>query len=434
MNTGIEEAKPKVKTRRLLKFLVLARFSPVIPKGGAALRNCQSIRALSQLGDVDVVTVGEEFSAGEAVGDVRYWKGFSLSRLLKNKGSIYFRRNKLWRAIPGAIPIIDKYFQSEVVEYLIERVHRECYDFAVIEELSLARYLPVLQSAGCRTIFDAHNVESVLRTKLGKVRGQDSKFHALDRYLIDRRMLGLERKVVSQSDAVWVCSRLDADQIEEFYGRSRNVFVIPNGVDVRAYRSSEDVMQQAELQGPVRLLYMGAYSYYPNEEAALCLIREVMPLVRSMGEEVCLTLVGRDPSPAMLQAAGEAGDVTITGAVDSVLPYLQQSSLMVVPLTLGSGTRLKILEAFAAGCPVISSSKGAEGIECSDGKHLLIRDSPDSMAKAAIELWKNTETMRYLKSQALELVSRKYSWSSAADKIENSLTIKGVVRRDSLLT
>ncbi len=424
INTSVGAKEIAVRNGREFKFLVLARFSPVIPKGGAALRNCQTIRALANLGDVDVVTVGDEVSAGEPVGDVRQWKGFSLSRLLRNKGLIYRGRKKVWRAIPGAIPIIDKYFQPEVVEYLVDRVQRERYDFAVIEELSLARYLPVLQSAGCRTIFDAHNIESVLRTKLAKVGRQGSKLHPLDRYLIDRRMLGLERKIIRRSDAVWVCSKVDADQIASFYGRSRSVFVIPNGVDVRAYRHNEDVAQEAESRGPIQLLYMGSYSYYPNEEAALCLIREVMPLVRAKGEEVRLTLVGRDPSSAMLQAAGGTGDVTITGSVESVLPYLQQSSLMVVPLTLGSGTRLKILEAFAAGCPVISSSKGAEGIECIDERHLLIRESPESMAKAAIELWKNTGKMRSIQKNALELVSRKYSWNSAAEKIKNSLHLK----------
>jgi glycosyltransferase involved in cell wall biosynthesis len=123
----------------------------------------------------------------------------------------------------------------------------------------------------------------------------------------------------------------------------------------------------------------------------------------------------------MIAAAGQDAGINVTGTVDSVLPYLEQPCVVTLPLTLGSGTRLKIIEAFAAGRPVVSTAKGAEGIDAIDGEHLLIREDVDAMADAVIDLWNRPALRQRLCAKAHDLVRTGYSWSVAAQRIAQSL-------------
>ena len=129
-------------------------------------------------------------------------------------------------------------------------------------------------------------------------------------------------------------------------------------------------------------------------------------------------VLGRNPTPSLLEQPQAA---SVTGAVESVVPYLEQACVVALPITIASGTRLKILEAFAVGRPVVSSAKGAEGIEALNGTHLLIRETPESIAEAVIDLWNRPVLRTTLCQNALELVRTRYSWSIAARRIAQSL-------------
>src|SRR5690606_6579846 len=130
---------------------------------------------------------------------------------------------------------------------------------------------------------------------------------------------------------------------------------------------------------------------------------------------------GRDPTPAMLAAADNDPGIIVTGTVPSVLPFFEPPCIVTLPITLGSGTRLKILESFAAARPVISTRKGAEGIAADDGRDLFLRDDPGEMAGAAIQLWRSAALRRSLCDNALQLVLARYSWEAAARRINASL-------------
>jgi polysaccharide biosynthesis protein PslH len=132
-------------------------------------------------------------------------------------------------------------------------------------------------------------------------------------------------------------------------------------------------------------------------------------------------VAGRNPTPAILAAAARDAAVEVTGAVESMVPYLEQPCVVTLPITVGSGTRLKIIEAFAVGRPVVSSAKGVEGIDAVDGTHLLIRDQPEHMAQAVVDLWKSPSMRAQICKSALELTRLYYSWSAATDRIATSL-------------
>jgi glycosyltransferase involved in cell wall biosynthesis len=179
------------------------------------------------------------------------------------------------------------------------------------------------------------------------------------------------------------------------------------------------------------MLYPGLFTYQPNEQAALRLIREVLPAVRARGVAANVVLLGRDPTPTLYEAARQTPGVELTGAVQSVLPYLERPCIVTLPIAVGSGTRLKLLEAFAVGRPVVSTSKGAEGLAVVDGDHLLIREDVQTMAEAVIDLWHQAQWRLDLCERALSLVRSRYSWSVAAEQIAQSL---GVARNSSRAT
>src|SRR6185437_13822916 len=133
-------------------------------------------------------------------------------------------------------------------------------------------------------------------------------------------------------------------------------------------------------------VFVGSMDWMPNSEGILWFVREVLPVIRRRLPECSLTVVGRKPSEEILQLANDDPHITVTGTVPDVRPYLWQSSVSIVPLRIGGGTRLKIYEAMAARSPVVSTTIGAEGLTVSDGEDIRLADTSESFARICVEL------------------------------------------------
>jgi glycosyltransferase involved in cell wall biosynthesis len=389
------------------------------------LRNWQNIRVLSSFGPVDVVSVCVD-DAPEAVEGIREWVPFSsASRTQWDRF-----RTSCSPLRPGVHPAVDAYRSRPVAAWLRDRSSRGRYDLAVIETISLAAYLNDLKQLARRVVFDAHNVEGPLYSALTAGDARMSIVQRVKSRVLSRRLQVTERKVVKGADLIWTCSDLDQREIAHFYGRHSGVTVVPNAVDVEAYRRGGASPSGGDWSGiPLTMVYPGLFAYQPNEDAALRLVREVLPAIRSRGLAARVVLVGRDPTPALRDAARRLGDVELTGAVDSALPYLERPCIVTLPIRVGSGTRLKILEAFAVGRPVVTTAKGAEGLAVVDGEHLLIREDVETMAASVIDLWQHPARRLGLCERALTLVRSRYSWSVAAERIAQSLGVLPIGRR-----
>lgn len=132
-------------------------------------------------------------------------------------------------------------------------------------------------------------------------------------------------------------------------------------------------------------------------------------------------LVGYKPTEFMLNAAKNNSKIIVTGEVTDVKPYFQQANIMVVPLFQGGGTRLKILEAFASGCPVVSTSKGAEGLIVNEGEHLLLADNISDIIDAVDKIWSDVTLSQKLAHSAYSLVNSVYSWEAVAKNIKYAI-------------
>lgn len=191
----------------------------------------------------------------------------------------------------------------------------------------------------------------------------------------------------------------------------RKVLVVPNGVDCSAIRPGP--FREA---GPHILLFTGDMSFDPNVHAAQVLASHVFPQVRMVHPDAELHLVGRNPDPRVLALRGPG--VVVTGAVPDMLPHLQAATVYVAPLTTGAGTRTKLLEALAAGLPVVTTSVGIEGIEAVNGQHVVTAEDAESAAEAALRLLANSQERRRLGDAARRLVEDRYDWPRCLAPLE----------------
>jgi polysaccharide biosynthesis protein PslH len=210
--------------------------------------------------------------------------------------------------------------------------------------------------------------------------------------------------------AVTVVSAREAELVRQIVGsQALEIAVIPNGADVAgsaAYRYQPD---------PDSLIYPGALSYAANLDAARYFVSEILPLIRQQRPATSLRITGRN-TPAQLAALGAAEGVSFTGYVDDIRALIARSAVEVVPLRQGGGTRLKILEALAVGTPVVSTSKGIEGLDLESGRHLFVADTPQAFAERTLDLLARAELRERLSAAGRRVVAERYDWRMIADR------------------
>lgn len=189
------------------------------------------------------------------------------------------------------------------------------------------------------------------------------------------------------------------------------VLLVPNGVDCAAVRPGA-----SRTPGPPVLLFTGDMGFDPNILAAETLAREIFPAIRRVHPDAELHLVGRSPAPRVL--ALRAPGILVTGPVPDMLPHLQGATLYLAPLTTGAGTRTKLLEALAAGLPIVTTPIGLEGIEAADGQECLLADDPGGLAAATLRLLADPAERSRLGAAARRLAERRYDWPQCLAPLE----------------
>jgi len=203
---------------------------------------------------------------------------------------------------------------------------------------------------------------------------------------------------------------LDLNQVRNWGIRSPAL--VENGVDLDEFSPSQE--QPAALE----ILCLSSLDWFPNVDGVNYLIDEVMPLIVARMPAVRLRIVGRRPPKGLQDKIARLPWLDFVGEVSDVRPWLARASVVIVPLRIGGGSRIKILEALAMGKPVVSTTIGAEGLAVSGETHLLLADSPEELARRTIELLKSPELGPRLGEQGRKLVQERYSWDRAADALE----------------
>lgn len=262
-----------------------------------------------------------------------------------------------------------------------------------------------------RVLFQ-HNVEHRIRKQHFQ-----AERNPLVRWVLRReweKTFAVEGQVCRDMDHVITVSEEDRLAHDVDFG-IRHVSSIPTGVDAD-YFSPSDL---PELPG--HITFVASYDWFPNEDAALWLMSEIFPRVRAALPGTTLSLVGRLPTVAMKNKAAHSPGVEVTGRVDDVRPYLSRAEVVVVPIRIGGGTRIKIFEAMAMNKAVISTTIGAEGLPVQSGENIILADGADRFAENVIALLKNAGERQRIAAAARQMVVKNHTWDVVAQRMEEIL-------------
>jgi glycosyltransferase involved in cell wall biosynthesis len=285
-------------------------------------------------------------------------------------------------------------------------LQNEAFDVVQVEGIELAASIRLVRRlcAAGKVVYDAHNAEAKLqrlafRTDLGEPRRWPAAVYSL---VQAGRLRRFERWACLSADVITAVSEADAASLRRL-APGRPVTVIPNSIDLEQYQAPPP-----ESVPPFDLVFVGKMDYRPNVDAALWFAGEIWPLVRRARPLVTWAIVGQKPHPRLEPLRALPG-VTITGRVEQVMPYVAGARVAIMPLRLGSGTRLKLLEAMAAAKAIVSTSAGAAGYPVQSGRELILADEPAAFAEAILRLLDDHTLASRLGIAGRELAAR-YDW------------------------
>jgi len=260
-----------------------------------------------------------------------------------------------------------------------------------------------------RKVVMAHNVESLIWQRY-----YEAEDDPLKRWYIKqqwRKFERFERRAFNAATRVVAVSEVDASLIRHRFG-GRNVDVVDNGIEREYFEAVQPTPD------PGTILFLGSLDWRPNLDAVELLLDRIFPAVRAAEPTARLRLVGRKPPPALVRKVREVPGVELLADVPDVRPFLAKSGVMVVPLRIGGGSRLKILEAMAAGLPVISTRVGAEGLELVPGVNYIAADEPQAMTDALVAWIRDPRPARAMAERSRNFVLNRYDWCPLADRLE----------------
>ena len=361
--------------------------------GGGALRSAGLLAYFARHAPVDAILFREAGAEDprDAIpaGLVRCSLLIDLPAHSKGTGARALRN--LDRARRGVPPPVDRFAGCE------DQIARFCrglrWDTAVIEHFWCAPYRPLLARHASRVVLDLHNVESVLYERCSTEHGWPvSAFYRR----FARRCRAIEREQLGRFDLVLAASAADASRARAIAPGSR-VEVYPNTIPSREAPRTSRRRQ---------IIFSGNFEYDPNKAAAVWFGRMIWPLIHRRHPDLEWVLLGRNPE-AVRGAVGGLPNVRLTGPVPDALPELARSLAAVVPLRSGSGTRIKILEAWSAGAPVVSTTVGVEGLP---REGVLTADTPAAFAGAVERLVGSPELREDMALRAQKLFQENFTW------------------------
>jgi glycosyltransferase involved in cell wall biosynthesis len=389
-----------------VNILFLATWFPYPHDNGSKLRAYYLIRALSQKHKVTLLSFAFETATPDSPGELKKWcseiRVAPVDPFQANRAgtlrTFLSSRPVATRSVPA---------MSQLAE---DELRRNAYDAVIASTGMTAEYALRVGRVPPNTarILEGHN--SMSRWMQGRYTAQTKPLQRLRCWASWRKALRFEAALFRRFDLVTMVSEQDRHVcMTQLPGYRGPVEVVSNGVEC-----SHNCPGLAQPQ-PNALVFNGSLTYSANYDAMRWFLADVYPRIEWAAPAVTLTITG---SLRGVDTAGLALDDTVrlTGYVEDVRRPVAEATVCVVPIRQGGGTRLKILEAMALGTPTIATSKGAEGLEVTDGEHLLLADDPESFATGVVELLRNPAIRRRLAASARRLVEQRYDWQAIGSR------------------
>ena len=366
----------------LRRALFLTPEEPKIGSGGGGLRSASLLAYLQNKYDVQTVTFSLRTHSRSP--EARVW------------------RNVI-RLAAGRPPLFDRFsgYEHQVAAALHDR-----YAVGVVEHFWCAAYAPLLRSCCGRLVLDLHNIESELaRTHARAARWPSS--WASQRFAESYQRL--ELRWLPQFDVILTASEDDRRRIER----------MDVNLDVRVFPNALPEIARPRVGEANAIVFSGNLEYHPNVEAVRWFRTKIWPRIRERAPEVEWRLVGSNPEAVAALTGGDPR-IRVVGPVDDAVAQLAEAKVCVAPLLSGSGTRFKILEAWAAGRAVVATRQGAEGLGARDGEHLLLADDVNDFADAVLRLWSDPALRVRLGDAGWALYRERFTWPAAWQKLDES--------------
>ncbi len=306
---------------------------------------------------------------------------------------------------------LERYRSRELSQKVRELTLRGDFDLVVCDGLAAAAAFEGWEAERqIHAVLFQHNVEALIWERLASVQR-----HLSIRFffqVLARRMSKREPELCRLFDGVITISEEDASYHRESYGLNNVLGCVPAGATTDARGVPQRVIDPSS--SPC-LAFLGSMDWLPNQDAVTWFIEEILPKLRHTVPELKLMVIGRNPPASLLRMTAEDPGIHFTGTVDEVAGHLRQCTLLVVPLRAGSGTRIKILEAMAAGVPVVSTTVGVEGLPLRSNEDLLVADDVPGITNAILRLLKDHGLRRALAENGMQRVMRDFSWQHSAE-------------------
>lgn len=382
----------KVLNKR--RILVLSSWLPYPPDNGSKIKSLNTLRRLAAQFDVFLVafTHGEDDRQVAALR--RYCREVKVTPVIEYNPWSARALVGLFASTPRSIPAT---YNREFAALVKDQLSRHRFDLVICESLGVTPYIAGYQG---RKLINQHNVESDFN--LNECRAAKGSLARLWKLSAYKKSWSFEKKMVHGFDACTVVSEDDAAKMTKMCP-GLPLSIIPSGLDLNEYK------YVSVNRDPATLIYNGSLTYSANEDAVRYLLTEIYPHIKKYVPSARVLVTGRYSSSAHSDWH-DGKHVVLTGYVDDVKTIVATSTICVVPLRIGAGTRLKIVEAMALGTPIVATSTAVKGLPVKSGDEVLIADDPAEFAESTIELLTNANLRTRLATRARQLVEQRYDW------------------------
>lgn len=396
-----------------MRILFLSLLCPLPVNNGHKMRTWSLLRALSAEGhELTLLGFAQPEEVGKCTKELRKVceevEFVSLPEVSLSSAGDYVSRI---RAMLSKVPYAIGRFRSAAMRGRMEsHLAGKTFDAIVCDTVYSAVNLPDLLTVP--VVMNTHNIEHVILERYAENESNPVKrSYAFSEARLVRRW---EQEACRQASLAMVCSADDGRLLESLCP-NLPIRVVPNVVDVDEYLP-------ATASEALTVLFQGGMDWFPNRDAVSYFVRSILPRIRQKVPGVRFLVAGRNPSSALLRQYAAEPDVQFTGTVPDMRDVIAQAAVCVVPLRIGSGTRLKILEAAAMEKPIVSTTLGAEGLEFEHGFDILLADEPEDFAEEVAELIRYPEIARRMGRAARVVVEERYSFDALQSAIREALS------------
>jgi glycosyltransferase involved in cell wall biosynthesis len=386
------------------KILFVSARLPYPALEGHQIRALGILKQLSKNFDIHLLSLLRE---GEVIDESN-----NLGRLCKSISGIEIDYG-IYSAVTAGVKalfnnqplVVTKYVTARLRKNFLQQVEEIKPDIIHLDLLPLAGLIDLIPK-GIKVVLNEHNLESdLIRQKLNTLNSFLLKIIYQREY---RTLAKFEATVCQYVDLVLACSERDAEGLQNL--GAKKVCCIPNGVDAKRLQPDNSNKLKKTL------VFLGGMGWYPNRLGIIWFLDEVFPLILKQDPKIILQIIG-NPEPFITIPATVNESVERLGFVDDFVPYVQQSTLMIVPLNVGSGTRLKVVEGLALGKCMVSTNKGAEGVGLTHGKDILFADTPEQFSIEVLGAVNSVEKASLIEKNARKLADSVYDWDVIGEKL-----------------